>query len=194
LNLAEEERPRNGLDESTQTFIYHTTREIIKELAQTPIEPSMEGTTENSPELSTSEIEGTACIDVLCMRAQDEADDVIGMPFAKLLERDGHEALGIPIGTIAEMLSQVAELNPEVVCISALPPLAANLARALYSKLQTQSPNLYLVSLWHFEGDVQKAANRLKLSKNHSFFTTPPQVMQHIAFRTDKIASGAQRL
>ena len=49
------------------------------------------------------------------------------------------------IGTTAEMLSQAAELNPGVVCISALPPFAVNHARALYTKLRTQSPDLHIV-------------------------------------------------
>jgi predicted PurR-regulated permease PerM len=193
LSLAEQDRHRNGLDEATQTFIYQSTREIIEELAETPVEPPTEEPTESSPQLFSSEIEGAARVDVLCIPARDEADDVIGMLLAHLLERNGHRAQGIPIGSTAEMLSQVAELNPEVVCISALPPFAVNHARALYAKLRTQSPNLYVaVCLWHFEGDVQKAANRLKLSKSHGFFTTLPQVMQHIAFRKDKIALGAR--
>jgi predicted PurR-regulated permease PerM len=191
LSLAEEDRHRNGLDEATQTFIYQSTREIIEELAETPIEPPTEGTTENSPKLSVSEIEDTGLIDVLCIPARDEADDIVAMLLAQLLERNGQKAQSIPIGTTAEMLSQVAELDPRVVCISALPPFAVNHARALYAKLRTQAPNLYIaLCLWHFEGDVQKAAKRLKLSKDHGFFMTLPQVLQHITFRADKITSS----
>ncbi|MGC1620588.1 MAG: AI-2E family transporter [Candidatus Acidiferrum sp.] len=195
LILAEEDRHRHGLDETTQTFIYQSTREIIEELAETPIEPSMEGTTENSPELSSSEIEGTSPVEVLCIPARDEADDVVGMLLAQLLARNGQHAQSISIGATAEMLSQVAELNPEIVCISALPPFAVNHARALYAKLRTQAPNLFIaLCLWHFEGDAQKAVNRLKLSKRHGFFTTLPQVLQHIAFRTGKVTSGRAQL
>jgi hypothetical protein len=191
LSLAEQDRHRNELDEVAQTFIYQSTREIIEELAEPTTEPPTEEATENSPELSSSGIEGTGPIDVLCIPARDEADDVVGRLLAQLLERNGHKAQSISIGTTAEMLSQVAELNPGVVCISALPPFAVNHARALYAKLRTQSPNLYIaLCLWHFEGDVQKATNQLKLSKGHGFFTTLPQVMQHIAFHTGEIASG----
>ncbi len=83
----------------------------------------------------------------------------------RLLERQGHRAQSIPIGTTAEMLSQVAELNPGVVCISALPPFGVNHARALYTKLRTQSLDLHIVVC-----------------------------LQHIAFRAVKIASGAKQL
>jgi predicted PurR-regulated permease PerM len=191
LSLAEEDRHRNELDEATQTFIYQSTREIIEEVVGTATEPSAEWTTKNSPELSASETEEAGPIDVLCIPARDEADDVVGMLLAQLLERNGRKAQSIPIGTTTDMLSQVAEINPGVVCISALPPFAVNHARALYARLRTQWPNLYIaICLWHFEGDAQTVANRLKLSKAHGFFTTLPQVLQHIAFRADKIACG----
>jgi hypothetical protein len=194
LRLAEQDRHRNGLDEATQIFVYQSTREIIEELAETPADPPTEAT-EKSSELSLSEIEGAGPIDVLCIPARDEADDVVGTLLAQLLRRNGHRAQSIPIGTTAEMLSQVAELNPGVVCISALPPFAVNHARALYAKLRMQSPGLYVaLCLWHFEGDVQKATNRLKLRKGHGFFTTLPQVLQSITFREDKIVSGATPL
>jgi hypothetical protein len=194
LRLAEQDRHRNGLDEATQIFVYQSTREIIEELAETPADPPTEAT-EKSSELSFSEIEGAGPIDVLCIPARDEADDVVGTLLAQLLRRNGHRAQSIPIGTTAEMLSQVAELNPGVVCISALPPFAVNHARALYAKLRMQSPDLYVaLCLWHFEGDVQKATNRLKLRKGHGFFTTLPQVLQSITLREDKIVSGATPL
>jgi hypothetical protein len=117
------------------------------------------------------------------------------MLLSQLLERQGHRAESILIGATSEMLSQVADANLGVVCISALPPFALNHARALYTKLHTQSPDLHIVvCVWQFEGDPQKAAIRLKLATGHGFFTTLPQVRQHIAFRTTTIASGGKEL
>jgi hypothetical protein len=117
------------------------------------------------------------------------------MLLARLLVRQGHGAQSIQIGTTSEMLSRVTELNPGVVCISALPPFAVNHARAFYTKLRTQSPDLPIViCLWHFEGDPQKAAARLKLAPGHGFFTTLPQVLQHIGLRAQTIAPGVNQL
>jgi hypothetical protein len=91
------------------------------------------------------------------------------------------------------MLTQVGEAHPLVVCISALSPFAVNHARALYTKLRAQSPDLHIVvCLWHFEGDEEKAAIRLKFTKDHGFFTTLPQVLQHIGFRFQTIAQSAK--
>jgi hypothetical protein len=193
LSLAEQDRHRNELDEDTQSFIYQSTREILEELSDTSTEKRTEGNAENPSELSRSEIEETALVDVLCIPARDEADAVVAVLLAQLLERQGHRAQSIPIGTTAGMLSQVAEFNPGVVCISALPPFAVNHARALYTKLRSQSPDLHIViCLWQFEGDPHEAAIRLKLAGGHGFFTTLPQVLQHISFRPQTITPGAK--
>src|SRR5277367_71912 len=195
LSLAEQDRHRNELDEEKQDFIYQSTREIIEELADTAAEQSAESTVENSSGSFRRDFHEMRGLDVLCIPARDDADDVVAMLLAQLLERQGHRALGIPIGTIAEMLAQVAELNPAVVCISALPPFAMNHARALYAKLRAQSPALDIaVCLWHFEGDAEKAAIRLKLPRGHEVFTTLQQILKHIALQPEKVSSEAVSL
>ena len=84
---------------------------------------------------------------------------------------------------------------PAVVCISALPPFAMNHARTLYAKLCAQSPDLNIaVCLWHFEGDAEKAAIRLKLPRGHEVFTTLPQILKHIALQPEKIVSPVGHL
>ncbi len=190
LSLAERDRHANELDEETQNFIYQSTREIIEELADASTEEREEPTAERSPgdSRSRSELDETVALDVLCIPARDDADDVVAMLLARLLELKGHRAQSIPIGTTTEMLAQVAELRPRIVCISALPPFAVNHARALYTKLRAQSPDMHIVvCLWQLEGDAQKAAMRLNLTSSHGFFTTLPQVLQHIEFRTQTL-------
>jgi predicted PurR-regulated permease PerM len=195
LSLAEQDRHRNELDEETQNFIYQSTREIVEELDDISPEQPTEGTAENSSEPSRTESEQTGRIGVLCIPARDDADDVVAMLLAQLLERQGQRAQSIRIGTTSEMLSQVAESNPWLVCISALPPFAMDHARALYTKLRAHSPELKIViCLWHFEGDPQKAATRLKLAKGHGFFTTLPQVLQHIGSRAETTAPSVKHL
>jgi predicted PurR-regulated permease PerM len=184
LSLAEQDRHGNGLDESRQTFIYQSSREIIEELADNSTEQIAERTAQNSPEHSRRAIEDRGLVDVLCIPARDEADDVVAMLLALLLERRGHRAESIAIGPTSEMLSHVVEVDPGIVCISALPPFALNHARVLYTKLRAQSPDFHIVvCLWHFEGDSQRAAMRLKLTGDDGFFITLPQVLHHISSR-----------
>jgi predicted PurR-regulated permease PerM len=189
LSLAEQDRHRNELDERTQSFIYQSTREIIEELAVTSEEQPAEDTAEKVSGSSPGESDTTGVVDILCIPSRDEADDVVAMMLARVLERHGHRAQAIPIGSTTEMLSQVTEMSPKVVCISALPPFAVNHARALYARLRIQSPDLHIVvCLWQFEGDLQKAVLRLRLARDHGFFTTLPQVLQHISLRAKTIA------
>lgn len=99
----------------------------------------------------------------------------------------GQSAQSIPISTTSEMLSQVMELNPGVVYISALPPFALDHARALYTKLRAQSSDLHIViCLRHFEGDQQKARTRMKLASGYGFFTTLSAILQLLACRAKK--------
>jgi predicted PurR-regulated permease PerM len=193
LNLAEQDRHRNELDEDTQNFIYQSTSEFAEELAADSTSELVDVTPEESPR-TAGEIRNGGHIEVLCIPARDDADAVAALLLSQLLVRQGHAAECIPIGARSEMLAQVGEFNPEVVFISALPPFAVGHAQALYTRLRAQSPNLEIVvCLWHFEGDSQKNVARFKLAKGHALFTTLPQVLQHMAFRKELIVSGEKQ-
>jgi hypothetical protein len=106
------------------------------------------------------------------------------MLLSQLLQREGYRAESIPIGMTEEMLTNVVDMNPEVVCISALPPFAFNDARALYIRLRARLPKLHIaICVWHYEGDPTKGAARLKMIAGHAVFTTLGQAVQHINFR-----------
>jgi hypothetical protein len=193
LSLAEQDRHRNELDEDTENFIYQSTREIIEELAEIVPDQLEKQTAEDPSGHFPGDLDETAPVEILCIPARDDADEVVAMMLAQLLERQGHRAQSISVGTTAEMLAQVTELNPAIVCISALPPFAMNYARALYLKLRAQSPGLYIaVCLWHFEGDPQRAATRLKLSRSHGFFATLPEILHNVALRTERVPAEAK--
>jgi hypothetical protein len=184
LSLAERDRHSNELDEDTKDFIYQSTRELVEELGGSPIEPAPnEVVGRDSAKSTQSHNEDTRCLDVLCVPARDTADEVVALIVCQLLERQGHSARSIPIGTTEEMLSQVGDARPCLVCISALPPFALEHARELYNKLRLQSPGLQvIICLWQFEGDAQKVAARFKLTPGDRFFTTLHQVLQDAAF------------
>jgi len=185
LSLAEQDRHRNKLDEDTQDFIYQSTRELIEELAETPMDPTPNVVTDQeSSKCSQGQNEDARRVSVLCIPARDTADDVVALILSQLLERHGYSARSIPIGTTLEMLSHVTDAKPDLVCISALPPFALTHTRALYSKLRLQSPELHIViCLWNYDGDAQKMATRFKLAPGDAFFTILHQVLQGVAFR-----------
>jgi predicted PurR-regulated permease PerM len=194
LGLAEQDRHRNELDEATQEYIYGSTTEIVEELAAaSPAEVTdvLGGEPSRLFEMRNKDADH---VEVLCIPARDEADGVAALLLSQLLVRHGHAAQCIPIASRVEMLSHVAELRPQIVCISALPPFAVGHAQALYARLRAQAPKLeIIVCLWHFEGDPAKNAARVKLAKGHALFTTIPEVLQHMAFRNELIAAGEKR-
>jgi hypothetical protein len=110
---------------------------------------------------------------VLCLPARDEADEIVGVMLAQILESAGHRAQCIPVAATSELLAQVREEKPDVVCISALPPFAIPHARSLYSKLHAQEPSLkIIVGLWHFSGDAGSVSRRLGLADGSGALTT----------------------
>jgi predicted PurR-regulated permease PerM len=187
LSLAEQDRHRGELDEETQTFIYQSTREVIEELGAMTSQRSSEKEVQN-PSETPGAIPETRNLAVLCIPARYEADDVMAIVLSQVLGRRGLIAKSIPITSVATMLSEVCELRPQMVCISALPPHALGHARALYARLRNQFPVLHIVvCLWHFKGDLRQVGSRLRLAKEHGFFTTLAEVSQHISFRFNSL-------
>jgi predicted PurR-regulated permease PerM len=171
LGLAEQDRHRNELDEETQGFIFQSTRDIVGELLEAESDPARKP-------LASDKLE------VLCVPALDEADEVVALLLSQLLERQGHVSQSIPIGSTAEMLAKISDEKPRILCISALPPFALGHAERLYAKIKAQLPELHIViSLWHFDGDSARAAARLKLAEGHSMFTTLADTTRHVAHR-----------
>jgi hypothetical protein len=69
---------------------------------------------------------------------------------AQLLERDAQDAQCIALGTIAEMLEQIGNENPDCVVLSALPPFALTYARTLYKKVRARLPDVSIViGVWN---------------------------------------------
>jgi len=183
LALSEEDGHRNDVDEETRSFINSSTREFAEELAAAyPVEPG---------EAAVS----SERVQVVCIPARDEADEVVAMMLCQLLERHDVKAQSVATANVAEMLTQVAELRPETVCISALPPLAMNHTRALYGKLRTQFPDVAIVvCLWQMESDRDKSASLLKLGGRDRLFATLPEVLRHFSGKEIAVEAEVARL
>jgi predicted PurR-regulated permease PerM len=180
LSLAEHDRHQDRLDDASQKFICQSTRELIEELWEPRAEDagsaneSAEAAESSAIDLPQAARARTAPpLNILCLPARDEADELVATMLAQVLERAGHRAQCIPVDAAAEMLAQIRAAHPDVVCISALPPFAVPHVRSLYAKLRAQEPNLrILVGLWHFSGDPSKISRRLGLAGGSQTFST----------------------
>jgi predicted PurR-regulated permease PerM len=183
LGLAEQDRHQNLLQDDNERFISQSTRELIDELW----EPR---NGENTPESEGARAETllrvvtphpTRSLNILCVPARDEADEIVGTMLAQLLQRAEHQAECLEVGSADQMLAQIARLKPDIVCISALPPFAIPAVRALYGRMHGQNPKQkIIVGLWHFSGDSTKLGRRLALKDDSQVFTTLAELVHAV--------------
>ena len=102
LGLAEQDRHQNLLQDENEKFISQSTRELIDELW----EPRNGETTTLSPKASeletsprTAATHPTRSLNILCVPARDEADEIVGTMLAQLLQRAGHRAECLEVET-----------------------------------------------------------------------------------------------
>jgi hypothetical protein len=166
MSLVEQDRHRYELDEATQSFIMQSTRELIEELDELPVEDTPRP------------------LDVLCIPARDEADEIVALLLFQLLQRSGFNTQILPLKPTSDARSAVADMNPRIVCISALPPFAIDHTRILYQKVRSESRKLdVVICLWNFEGDIEKAARRLKMTDGLCLPVSLNGVMEHVTAR-----------
>lgn len=178
LSRAEQDRHQNRLEDANEKFISQSTRELIDEFW----EPGSRETASDDERPSLAARSRDQRVQtILCLPARDDADEIIGTMLAQVLERAGHQAQCVPLGTAAEMLEQLKAGKPDIVCISALPPFAIPHVRSLYAKLRAQEPDLkIIVGLWRFSGDPANASRRLGLAEGSRAFTTLAEFIQEL--------------
>ncbi len=161
LGMAEQDRHANVLDEERHVFICQTLRELVEELGERTTGDAPPGGGRDSGETGCAPGPGSRSGNVLCIPARDDADEIAGMVVAQLAQREVSRARFIPIGSVADMIEQVAEQEADVVCVSALPPAALGQARSLCKRLRGRFPELKIVlGLWNFEGGRARAQER----------------------------------
>jgi len=188
LLMAEQDRHRNELDDETATFIYQSTREFVEDLSDKAVKemPDFSG--------SAAKRDSSNRPQIICVPASGEADEIAGVMLAQLLGIAGHEVKCVSIGTVEEMLAQVEDAQPGIVCISAIPPLALTHARAIYARLRTQFPSQpIIVGLWNYSGDVGRSAGRIDTPERVRVLTTLAEVVLQVRIQADLSASEIQK-
>jgi hypothetical protein len=183
MGLIEQDRHRNELDDSTLSFIMQSTRELIEEL--------WDSSTSNGPSTEESKTEDIQA-SIACVPARDEADEIVGLLLSESIQRNGLRSYNLPMGPMAEMLQTIADVKPDLVCISALPPFAIEHTRNLYQKLRAKFPELNIfICLWQYAGDIEKAHRRLKVFERHPVLVTLPEVIQSVKGSLQRPSKGA---
>ncbi len=173
LGLAEEDRHTGSVSDRTIEFVYQSTREIIDDLGERPVSEDDQG--------ETIALRQDSAVEILCVPARDEADELVGMMFSQLLAQAGYSASHLAIGTVEDMLRQTGASGCAIVCISALPPAAVGQARSLCKRLRARFPDLSVViGLWGFAGGVPKAQERLGAGCTDAVATTLSEALLQV--------------
>jgi predicted PurR-regulated permease PerM len=156
LRLTEQDSTHGRLDDELAENILHFMREhLALHAPKERKEPIPGQTNQHLPE--------GCVINIACLAAHDEADEIAGLMFVNLLNEQGYCATQFATDTLAgEAMETIERTRVELVVISALPPGATSHARYLCKRLAPKFPELrLLIALWTATGDIGKARKRI---------------------------------
>jgi predicted PurR-regulated permease PerM len=176
LGLAEHDRHRGLLDEQRQKYIRQSMKEMVEDLGERYRLSDSEAEGAEQTKLRNDNGNGNGHGDeddhqekvgILCLPARDEADEIVAMMLAQVLEQSCCTALHVPVAALAsEMVDIVEKYDAKMVCISALPPSALAHARYLCKRVRGRLKNVpVVIGLWGTKVDTKKALARLACSE-----------------------------
>ncbi len=121
-------------------------------------------------------------INVLCLPARDEADEILCLMLSQLLELQGYHAIPASVTKLAgEMLEMVEQSKAHTICVSAMPPAAVTHSRYLCKRLHGRFPDIkMIVGLWTARGDLKKAKARLTCGEAVRLVSSLAQALEQI--------------
>jgi predicted PurR-regulated permease PerM len=162
LNYAKRDRERDDLTESDEEFVLQATREILEDLGE-----RREVVTQ-AEEAIHAEDRGDASapipLRILACPARDQADWLALEMLRQLLDPSKWEVEIAAVETLtADLLEQVAEKPPALVCVGALPPGGLAHTRYLCKKLRARFPEVkIIVGRWGLTGNVERDREELQ--------------------------------
>jgi hypothetical protein len=178
LAMAEEDRHKGALESGREEFIVQSITEFILEVPQI----SEDFAAENGE--TGGKMPAERSLDIVCMAAADQADEIVATMLAQVLEAAGHTVACLPVAeSRSESERMLHELDRpiDVVLISALPPFALLSARTISKRAHMQYPNAEIViGLWQFSSDAKKAAERLDKVFPNPVVTSLADAVAHV--------------
>jgi predicted PurR-regulated permease PerM len=180
LSMAEQDRHKGAIDTAREEFLFLSINEMITELSEYQPAPHPAPAEDAAAPSSPA---GQTGARVLCLPANDRADEVAAAMLAQILEQAGHAALCLPVAhaSLLEMLTLLETKPDDVICISSLPPYAFSSARAMCKLVRERFPKPKLVvGVWGFSGDTEKAKARFERSQPDRLLTSLAQAVEQI--------------
>jgi predicted PurR-regulated permease PerM len=174
LTMAEQDRHKGGLDPAREEFLFLSIKEMLAEFPDYSLKSSPEST-EAAVEPKIEWPSGR----VICIPANDEADEISASMLSQVLELGGCAALSFPVDPdLREMLEVLQPSSNDVICISAVPPFAFSHAKTLSRQLRGSFPlTKIVVGVWGFPGDTKQALERFQAPRPDHLVTTLEQAV-----------------
>lgn len=174
LSLAEQSRQNGTLDDKQQRYLHKNTRILIENLIGKEIEQEADDDEQDDKFGPATEAGRPALATVLCVPADDEADEIIARMLSHLLERREIPSRVMSSDAIAEKKLDAAERKAvEVLCVSALPPNALLRARSVTRRLRSWfRTKKIMVGLWHVDLEDERLRKRLAVLTADHVVTT----------------------
>ena len=155
LAMTEQDRHKGVLDDVRCSYLFQSATELIAELTDYRSPAAIE-----TP--CPSDTLHSRTIPVVCVPANDLADEIAATMFAQLMEQCGHKTLLLPAAALSgEILARLSEESETILCISAVPPFAFSHARKLALRLRQSLPeNRIIIGLWGSSGDKDTLRER----------------------------------
>jgi predicted PurR-regulated permease PerM len=151
LALVEQDRHEGVLDDIRCNFFFLSIGELVAEL--TDYHQKETGDSPLPAPRSSMQEEFA----VVCISANDQADELTTHMLAQLMEHASHQTIQVPASVSNEVLDALANEPNTVICISALPPFAFSQARAICQRVRTHLPqNRIVVGLWNPTEDADQ--------------------------------------
>ena len=187
LSMAEQDRHKGAIDPTREEFLFLSINEMITELSEYQPEPLPSPAEDAEAPSGPAEQVGApaqqTAARILCLPANDRADEVTAAMLAQILEQAGHAALCLPVAhaSLLEMLALLETRPDDVICISSVPPYAFSPARAMCKLVRERFPKPKLVvGVWGFSGDIEKAKARFERTQPDRLLTSLGQAVEQI--------------
>jgi predicted PurR-regulated permease PerM len=147
LNYAKRDRSLGRLAEIDQQLIFQATREIIEDLDESKPGSSSSRTTFSEATMIDQNSPSTAPkVLIVGCPVRDEANELALLMFWQLLDPARYELTLLAHQTLtSEVIEQIAEKSPALVCIASLPPGGLAQTRYLCKRLRKRFPNLKII-------------------------------------------------
>jgi predicted PurR-regulated permease PerM len=190
LALVEQDRHQGNLDDVRCNFFFLSIGELVAEL--TDYHPKDTG------DLPASYPPKQNDFAVVCISANDEADELTTHMLVQLMERAGHQTLHLTAATVSSDILDLLSNEPNtVVFISALPPFAFQQARAICQRVRSHlTSNRIVIGLWNPTEDPDQAPElnieRFGSGKPTVVVNTLAQALQQVTTWHQEPANSSQ--